>query len=358
MAAPAASSVTIVPMNPTPRRRRLFKDPLGPLAHGAAVAYAVGGYLAGWAGLFHASAWVYLPATVLLAHAMVIAAYLVHECAHNTVFLDNRANARLGGALAWLCGACHGTYEAIRYKHFRHHVDNDDVVWFDYEAWFRRHPRVLALTRALEWAYLPAHEIVMHALLAVNAFVIPERRDERPRNAVILAVRVGLWLVVAAISPRAALLYLLAYLLMLVVLRFMDSLQHDYDYHLTLYDRRPSPRRGDAVFEQAHTFSNPLSLRHPWLNVLVLNFGYHNAHHARPATPWFRLPALHRQMTGDDPARVIPLASQLAIYHRGRVARIVKWDDAQALPEGEAFLVAARAAAVPGGNAASFLTSF
>jgi fatty acid desaturase len=53
--------------------------------------------------------------------------------------------------------------------------------------------------------------------------------------------------------------------------------------------------RGDRVYEQAHTFSNPLSLRHPWVNLFVLNFGYHNAHHAKPTTPWFRLPALHRE---------------------------------------------------------------
>ena len=33
----------------------------------------------------------------------------------------------LGSALTWLCGASYGTFVDIRYKHFRHHVDNDDV---------------------------------------------------------------------------------------------------------------------------------------------------------------------------------------------------------------------------------------
>ena len=27
-------------------------------------------------------------------------------------------------------------------KHFRHHVDNDDAVWFDYDACFERHPAI------------------------------------------------------------------------------------------------------------------------------------------------------------------------------------------------------------------------
>ena len=71
---------------------------------------------------------------------MTIAAYMIHECGHNTVFRTNKANARLGSFLNWICGASYGTYEDIRYKHFRHHVDNDDAVWFEYDKFFRRHP--------------------------------------------------------------------------------------------------------------------------------------------------------------------------------------------------------------------------
>ncbi len=29
----------------------------------------------------------------------------------------------LGRLMSWLCGAAYGTYEDMRYKHFRHHVD-------------------------------------------------------------------------------------------------------------------------------------------------------------------------------------------------------------------------------------------
>lgn len=152
-------------------------------------------------------------------------------------------------------------------------------------------------------------------------------------------------------------------LAMLIVLRFMDSLQHDYGGTPTLFDSAPGPRKGDMVWEQAHTFSVPLSLQYDAFNWLVLNFGYHNAHHAKPTVPWFRLPALHREMFGDDPQAVIPFTAQLKIYHRGRVARITKWaeqsvaDDVE-VPVGSAFLETAQHARVPGGNAASFLTSF
>ena len=338
-----------------------MREPAGLVWHGSALLYAVAGFGAGMAGLFSASWLINILATLLLAHAMVIAAYLVHECAHNTIFRRNADNARLGRFLIWLCGACYGTYEDIRYKHFRHHVDNDDVVWFDYEKFLLDHPAVLRLTRALEWCYIPAQELIMHGLLMVGAFVIPERRVQRRRNLQVLVIRMTAFCAVTMVSPRVGALYAVAYMLMLIVLRFMDSVQHDYSYHVTLYDEQPSPRRGDRRWEQEHTFSNPVSVGHEWPNWLVLNFGFHNAHHARPTTPWYRLPALHRELFGAGAEAVIPFFSQIRIYHRGRVERIVKWDDSGGSPRKEpagGFLRAAQRAEVPGGNAASFLTSF
>ena len=330
----------------------------GLLYHGGAVAYATAGYVAGWIGIFQSNWLVAIPATLLLAHSMVVAAYLVHECAHNTVFASKRYNAALGKAMSWLCGAAYGTYEDIRYKHFRHHVDNDDVVWFDYDAFFERYPRLTRLIRWLEWWYIPAHDLLMHGVMMLTSFVIPERRIQRRRNLLVLAVRLALLVTVFVFSPRAFLLYVVAYLLLIHVLRFMDMLQHDYPYSLTLFSGRRSPHRGDAAWEQEHTFSNPLSLRHEKLNWLVLNFGFHNAHHADMRVPWYRLPALHRALFGDDPERVIPLRSQLRLYHANRVLRVHN-PQPDGYPKGQAYLDTARQGAGPvGGNAASFLTSF
>jgi len=326
--------------------------------HGGAVAYSLLAYVVGWVGLFHSSWAVSIAAALLLAHSMVIAAYVVHECAHNTVFAGRRRNALLGRAMSWLCGAAYGTYEDIRYKHFRHHVDNDDVVWFDYDAFFERYPALTRIVRWLEWLYIPAHEILMHTVMMFTSFVIPERRDQRLRNVGVLVFRGGLLLVVLIANPRAFLLYVVASLIVLHVLRFMDMLQHDYPYNLTLYRGRRSPHRGDRLWEQEHTFSNPLSLKYERLNWLVLNFGFHNAHHADMRLPWYRLPALHRELTGNDPGRVIPFRSQLRLYHANRVRRVHN-PQPEGYPKGHAYLETARRGAGPvGGNAASFLTSF
>jgi omega-6 fatty acid desaturase (delta-12 desaturase) len=336
----------------------IAKTPRGFYFQLGAALYALTTYSLGLAGLFAAALPVQLLSTIVLAHGMVIAAYMIHECAHNTVFRDNTHNARLGTAMSWLCGASYGTYEDIRYKHFRHHVDNDDVVWFDYEAFFQRHPLVYRVTRALEFFYIPAHDLIMHFILVFSAFIIPERSGQRGRNLFVIVVRGGLFLLILLMSPLAALLYCIAYMLMITVLRFMDSLQHDYPYHLNLFTEERSEHKGDMEWEQEHTFSNVLSFHHEWPNWLVLNFGFHNAHHARPTTPWYELPRLHRQLFGDDPSTTIPLWPQLKVFHRYRNYRI--FHDAPGLSDvdGREFLRAAQQSRVTGGNAASFLTAF
>ena len=336
----------------------ILKEPEGLVYYGLAIAHAITGYGLGFAGLFHPAWPVNLLATLLLAHAMVIAAYLIHECGHNLVFRRSPHNARLGRLMSWLCGSAYGTYEDIRYKHFRHHVDNDDVVWFEYDKWFERHPLALKVTRALEWLYVPAHDLIMHFIMVFTSFIIPERRGQRARNVAVIAIRGGAFVALLVFFPKVAALYVVAYLLMMHVLRFMDALQHDYPYNPTLFNYVQPPHKGDAAWEREHTFSNPHSLRFERLNWLTLNFGFHNAHHADMNVPWYRLPALHRELTGGDPARVIPLRSQLKLYHRNRVKRVYN-PQPESYPKGAAYLAAARAGAGPiGGNAASFLTSF
>ena len=325
--------------------------------YAGAVIYAIAGYVAGLAGLFADSVLVNIGATLLLAHAMTIAAYLIHECGHNLIFKRIGDNTTLGRFLTWLCGAAYGTYEDIRYKHFRHHVDNDDVVWFDYEKFFADHPNVLALCKFLEWFYIPAHDLIMHIIMIFTSFIIPQRRDQRRRNVMVIVVRGGIFLALLIYFPKVAILYAIAYMLMMTILRFMDSVQHDYPYSLTLFEFDKPERKGNFEWEQEHTFSNPQSLGIEVANWLTLNFGFHNAHHADMTVPWYRLPARHRELFGDDPATVIPLSAQLKIFHKQRVRRIVGNHEGPE-PSGKEFLLAAQRAEVYGGNAASFLTSF
>ena len=207
---------------------KAFHEPIGIYYHGGALLYALAAYGLGFYGLFSDSVWIYLLAVIFLGHGMVIAAYLIHDCGHNTIFRSNQANAHLGRFLNWICGSSYGTFEDIRYKHFRHHMDNDDSVWFLYEEYFEKHPRFTKLIKALEWFYIPAHDLFMHGIMMFSAFIIPERRHQRLRQSIVILIRFSAFFTLLVLWPKVAIGYVLAYMLMMHVLRLMDAPQHDY----------------------------------------------------------------------------------------------------------------------------------
>ena len=166
-----------------------FHEPIGIVYHGGALIYVLIAYVLGLWGLFSANWLINTAAVLWLAHAMTIAAYLIHECGHNTIFRSNQVNANLGRFLNWICGSCYGTFEDIRYKHFRHHMDNDDSVWFVYEDFFKKHPWLARGIEWFEWAYVPAHEFLMHGIMMFSAFIIPQRRDQRLRQLIVIMIR-------------------------------------------------------------------------------------------------------------------------------------------------------------------------
>lgn len=305
-------------------RQSLLRDRAGFWPLVAVSAYVFGGYFGGIATLLLATnPALLLVATLLAAHAMVIAAYLLHECGHNTLFRRNDHNALLGRVLNWISASAYARFEDIRGKHMRHHVDNADIVAFDHIAFLRRHPTLRRIVEWLEWAYIPALPVMMHWTQILLPFFWETRRHLRGRVLGVLAIRGTLFLLVLLWNPLAAVLYVIAWFLMLHVLRFMDAFQHNYDLSFTLEAGGDASRRGDSAYEQSHTFSNPVSLKRPWLNLVTLNFGYHNAHHARPTVPWYRLPALHRELFPGDHPQVLGLSEQLSAYHRHRMQRVM-----------------------------------
>lgn len=317
----------------------------------AALSYAVIGYFAGWVCFFSQSLLINVAGVVLLAHSMVIAAYMIHECAHNTVFLKNRLNANLGRVLMWFTGACYGTYEEIRHKHFRHHVDRADVVAFDYRRRLAQYPLPVKFIQMLEWLYIPAIEIIMHLLVLILPFTMENRRFKRKQVVIVLILRGTIFISLTLVKPAVLLMYIIAYMLFLTVMRFMDVHQHTYEIFETLdLERGEEAKRFDQEYEQRNTFSNIISQRYPWLNLLVLNFGYHNAHHEKPTTPWYRLPTLHRELFADDTQQILPFGNLLKAYHEYRVPRILNEDegDIAGLEKGRRFV---------GVDGVSFLTA-
>ena len=332
---------------------RLFRHTDGALPNTLALAYALAGYAGGLA-LMATASWPWaLAATLWFAHALIVAAYLFHEFAHGTIFTKPEANTRGGVLMTWLTGSCYARYEHLRRKHMRHHVDRADVISLDTKALLQSAPAwVRRAVLALEWAYVPAVELLMHAYVVAQPFLDPVRRADRGRVIAILLVRWSAFAALGYFAPRALLLYGIAYLVMVSVLRFADAFQHTYDAY-AIPDSAPVPpdRVRDKAYEQAHTYSNLASLRWPWLNLMLLNFPYHNAHHEKPTAPWYRLAGLHRELYGAHPVQVVPMAKLLLPFHRHRVKRVLADDYGEVDPR------SGRADDFVGAVSVSFLTA-
>jgi fatty acid desaturase len=289
---------------------------------------------------------------LLTAHTLIYSGYLIHECVHYSALESLRANDRLGMLLSWLNGACVADYQRLKKKHLRHHADRLDVVTFDYRAALKASPAWMQrAVLALEWAYVPVVELMMRGMVVAFPF-----RDgtpgERVRVLALLSIRVLFFVSLALISVKAVLLYALSYLLFLQVLRFLDAFQHTYDvFPSPSLAPAPADPKRTRQYEYENTYSNLLSERWRWLNLLVLNFPYHNAHHERAGESWYRLPALHRTVFGEKDPQVVTCRELACSYHRHRVARVMADDYGSVAAQG------ARASAFLGAVGVSFLTA-
>ena len=195
------------------------------------------------------------------------------------------------------------------------------------------------------------HVIALLLQLLVRPFVRSTERDRRVRVVVVLASRLALYAALFAASPWALGGYAIAYWLLLTTLNFFDAFHHTFPQYFTHDENVKVPMADrDRLYEQANTYSNVVSPRRPWLNLLTLNCGYHNAHHERAAVPWYRLPALHRELFGREPEGLLPLPELLRTFHRNRLRRVLD-DDYGAVGTGPG-----RADGFIGAHGVSFLT--
>lgn len=334
---------------------RIFRYPDGVLANCAALSFVLLGFPVGVALLTMPHGLARLAGFCLVTLSLIWSAYFIHEFAHHAIFKSAPVNMRWGTLMSWINGSCYARFENLRKKHMRHHVERADVITFDVKAYLLAAPPWLRRTvLALEWAYIPAVEFLMRGFVIAMPFQAGQSVASRLRVIGIFAVRSAAFIALSWYSPLALILYCAAYLMFVTVLRFADCFQHTYDAYPILGDAPiPKDKLRDRVYEQANTFSDIVGLENRWLNLIWLNFGFHNAHHEKPAMPWHALPALHRTLYADRCVQVIPVASLLKSFHVHRVNRILASDYGQVLAHGQA----GRADQFLGAAGVSFLTA-
>jgi fatty acid desaturase len=313
--------------------RALFRDREGAIANTLVLLWTGAGWLGSFALMGAHAVPLNVVGVLLCTHSMVLAAYLIHEAAHQTLFAAPWANRWVGEAMNFIAGSSYASFERIQRMHIRHHRERTDLTCFDFKALMRRHPTMRRSIEALEWAYIPATEMLMHGQVIGRPFLQRSQRAHLPRVMAMLAVRGGLLALLGIWSLKALVLYAVASVLLLHVLNFFDAFHHSFEQHFVEADIALPLNGRDRTYEQGNTYSNLISRRHPWLNVLTLNFGYHNAHHQRYSVPWYRLPALHQELFGQQAPSVSSVTELLSTWHRHRVSRVTS-DDYGAPGEG------------------------
>ncbi len=272
-------------------------------------------------GLQH-NAIIYVLSVLLLAHCMIISAYLIHECIHNTIFSNNKWHTTLASTLAWLLGFGYLPYTILKDKHLRHHVENTDVQLLNYRDYLEQYPLLKNLVVSLEFIHFPAVEVLTHALAILSPFIVESRKKYRQRVILVFISRCFFMAFLVSIGWQVLIGWWVAIFLCMTLLGFMDAFQHSYDIHFTLDKPKQKATTTNRSYEDSNTYSNLLSRHFDWLNLLVLNFCYHNAHHLKSGEPWHRLPALHKKHYGENSDQLVPLTVQIKNFHTNRILRV------------------------------------
>jgi len=304
--------------------RALFRDREAALANTLVLLWTGGIWLGSFALMGAHALILNIVGCLLCAHAMVLASYLIHEAAHQNLFSFASGNRAAGELMNFVAGSSYASFERIRHMHIRHHLDRADLTCFDFRSLIARRAALRRTLQAFEWAYVPATEVLMHLQVVLRPFFVRSQRRHLPRVILMLLVRGALLALLAFWSIKALLWYAVAQFLLLHVLNFFDAFHHSFEQYCVAPDQALPPMEGrDRQYEQDNTYSNLLSRRYPLLNLLTLNFGYHNAHHHRPSVPWHRLPALHRNLYGEQALAVLPVSALVRSWHRNRVRRVL-----------------------------------
>lgn len=304
----------------TPRAKRFWRYKDGALPNSLAMAYASFGHIAALYLISAEIVFLNLIGVLLTASTLVVAAYLIHELAHALVFYKKQHNQWFGEFFSWICGSAYASFERIQYMHMRHHADRADITCFDYRDTIKIHPLLRKCIFVLEWAHIPAVELIMHYQVLLRPFKDEKLRGQRPRVVITLISRIAFFATLYLANPLAILFYALAYLIFIKLLYLGDAFAHTYEGYAVQSAHDPVPKgERDAHYDKLNTYSNIVSKRWPWLNLYNLNFGFHNAHHDKPAAPWYKLPEVQQSLYEETSPQYLPYKDVMRSFHKNRL---------------------------------------
>lgn len=258
---------------------------------------------------------------VVLLHSLILSVYVLHESLHGNLFQSRYWNSFWGRLLLWVNGGCYARFSDLAQLHLLHHTKQIDILPYNPCEMYKTIPRVYQ--RGIlwaEWLYFP----ILYFSLQWRAILLPFTLDGthnagKIRIILILIVRGLGFSTLMWFSPKGLTLYFLCYITKIHVIRSMDAFQHTYE-SVCSNDIWTLRKKG-----REYELDNTYSLGgQGWLskavNLLILNFGYHTAHHDNMKTPWYKLPCSDAALN----PHYISFSTVWTNYHRFRITRLLK----------------------------------
>jgi fatty acid desaturase len=281
-----------------------------------AIAYMLIAYYGGVVLLLSHNIMLNAIGTIFVFHGLVYAAFFGHELLHCNVFKKRRSNKLTAIVIRWLTGMCYVPFDRAARGHIGHHLGiMPKMNRINPMATFMALPKpILVAIAILEWFYIPIQTFLYLWWRNLIPFWMNRSFAEKIRLLLMMLVRGAMFVGLGIVSLKALCLYFFAYIAMLTILRFNQAFEHTSDYN--------NDPESQITFT---TFSPMISRKYPWLDLLVLNFSYHNAHHILMSCPWYHLPTLDRQVFEENQKHHLAWGELLSNYHRFRIVRLFSY---------------------------------
>ena len=277
------------------------------------IAYTLTTYYGGIILLLYPNVWLNAVGTILVCHGLVYAAFLGHELFHGSVFKKRKLNELTAVVIRWITGMCYVPFHQAARGHIGHHLGIKPKAKGKSPAavfWALPKPIIVGVV-ILEWLYFPVVTFLYLWWRNLSPFWQGQPLPQKLRVLLLMLARGTMFTLLGLLSFKALSLYFFAYVAMITLARFSQTFDHTSSYN--------EDSESQISFT---TFSPLISKKHPWLDLLVLNFSYHNAHHILMSCPWYHLPALDRHVFQGHEEHHLAWADLFRNYHRFRTTRL------------------------------------
>jgi acyl-lipid omega-6 desaturase (Delta-12 desaturase) len=246
----------------------------------------------------------------------VVGSYKLHDYLHYDAQELKEVGRIKFMLVRWISNSIYFDFNDLRILHSRHHklmIDNEVLPNSLFNS---NHFSVLStFISFLEFLYVPiVSYIQFHKLINI----VLKESSYNVRLLSVIIIKIFILVSMLCVSSKSLVFCAIGSILQINTLRFFDAFQHVYEsFHVS-----QSPRRKSFEYEKKNTYTLVFPSYLEFIQVFILNFNMHNAHHLFPKVRWNNLPKINNKILDEYRWNHIPIGVAVSLYHKNRVKRL------------------------------------